>query len=54
MPPLESYATSRPKRMKLTPAGQSDLETLIEMGRFVEMRDDAFMLTDMDYQAFDQ
>jgi hypothetical protein len=42
------------KRTKLTPAGQSDLETLIEMGRFVEMRDDALMLTNMGHQAFDQ
>jgi hypothetical protein len=42
------------KRTKLAPAGQSDLETLIEMGRFVEMQDDALMLTNMDRQAFDQ
>lgn len=41
------------KRTKLTPVGQRDLETLIEMS-LVEMHDDAIMLTSNGHQAIDQ
>jgi hypothetical protein len=41
------------KRTKLTPVGQRDLETLIEMS-LVEVRDDALMLTNNGHQALDQ
>jgi hypothetical protein len=41
------------KRTKLTPVGQRDLETLIEMS-LVEMRDDVLMLTNNGHQALDQ
>jgi hypothetical protein len=41
------------KRTKLTPVSPGDLKTLIEMG-LVEMRDDAFMLTNAAHQALNQ